>query len=429
MENRIKPRPSTWYIRSYVVGWTISYILILVYSAYLERDGLIKILSFYPTDGPGNVSASCLPKPIGNHFFGDFVSAVCHAKLPSPYLSPFATNYFPVSYVVMKPFAVIYDRSLILAISSLVLVGFCLIALPIWKALRPKLMEESLTFVVLAVVLSQPFLSALDRGNIQLIVTGFVIYGFSKLDSNRSSISPVMLGLAAAMKAYPVVFILIFVRRREWRRLALATSVGLVTTFLSLVSFAGSFSENFKEMFSKVLVFREGETMWLRYNSSLKALVLSGATSQNRFISATSLFLNQNYSAIALVLLVVLVVAILYFKMEMFDFAILGTLFCTLFIELTAAYVLTLFALAFLYIDNLETLDKLRKFQLLMLALIMIPKGISIDSKFSDHGPSLTSLLNPLAMLSLYGTVMFCCLRKTFQGRSMESASGDTSVS
>jgi hypothetical protein len=329
----------------------------------------------------------------------------------------------------MRPFAFIYDRSLILAIFALVIVGVLTIVYPIWRSLQSRVSGENSTFVILAVILSQPFLSILDRGNIQIIVSGLVIVGFSKLDSKNESLSPVLLGVAAAMKAYPAVFLLIFIRRREWKRLAISICTGLTSTFLSLFLFAGSFGENFREMFTKVMVFREGETMWLRYNSSLKALFLSGETSNNNLISSTSTFLNQNYSAIALTLLIVLVGVIVCLKMEMFDFVILGALFCSLFIELTAAYVLTLFSLAFLYLDKLETFNRLRKFELTMVAIIMIPKGISVDSNFSDHGPSLTSILNPLAMLALYCVIVASCLRKTLQSRTDDTTSSGISTS
>ena len=94
MTSQVRSSEARWYFRAYVGIWAASLCAGYLMTQYLQKNSFARFFSFYAEDAPGNVATSCLPKPIGVHYFGDFVSAACHAKLPSPYLSEFATNTF-----------------------------------------------------------------------------------------------------------------------------------------------------------------------------------------------------------------------------------------------------------------------------------------------------------------------------------------------
>ena len=397
-----------YFFRAYLIMWTsaISYLFYL--SQYREIDSFATFLSFYSAEPPGNVSVDCLPKPIGVHYFGDLVSAACHAKLPSPYISEWATNYFPFSYVIMKPFAWLMNFGLGLSMGALIICALLTIVFPIHLSLRHHRTFDSVVFAIIAVVLSQPFISLIDRGNIQILVTGFVVLGLFNLNAEKSWVSPVLIGLATAMKVYPFIYMAIYVKHREWKRLAISVITALLVSLGSLLMFAGGITENFRMMFNKVLVFHDVTNSALRYNSSLKALLLSVEEKNRGWAGDIAKELLSSYTLVTLCLVLILGVMILTVKMDMFSFGILAAVFCSLFLDLTATYVLTLFVVPLMHLSDSPIKSWTRFISLTCLAILLIPKGISLtESGGKNDVASLTSILNPTMMIILFVVALY----------------------
>jgi hypothetical protein len=401
MRAKANQNSQSLYVSFVAVGWIFSYVLLYIYSEYLGKTSWSRSVSFYATDVPGNVDPSCLPQPLGVHFFGDFVSAICHAKLPSPYLSEFPTNYFPFAYTIMRPFAWLAAYNYWVSLVLFLVLPSYVILFSIWRTLHHDNVNQRLFFIIFAILLSQPFISAIDRSNIQMLVTAFVIISFFLIESDSKYISPVVLGLATAIKGYPFIYMLIFVRRREWIRLFVSVITAIFVTVTSLFLFSGSVIANFREMISDVLQFREGEGTLLRFNSSLKALLLSIKTHDIAFLSNVTNVLDSHYSFVVLLSASAIVLLLLISKTSMLQFSILTAIFCALFVELSFSYVLTLFFLVFLYFNESDYLTPIRIAQLISIAVLMTPKGISLDPSLSDFGPSLMSYVNPICMLFL----------------------------
>jgi hypothetical protein len=395
------------YLKFYSLLWISSYTVFIILTEYLKRDDQIRLLSFYSQDGPGNVDPTCIPKPIGVHYFGDLVSAVCHSRLSAPYLSPFATNYFPLTYFIMKPFNFVMGIGLPVLMLTVLIISLTTIVLPIYLRIRVNNAGSAITFCCIAVFLSQPFLSILDRGNIQFLVAGFVISGLLLIDRRQTSVSPLLIGLGAALKGYPIVFALVFLRRREWRRFAIAISTAITSNTLALILFPGGLSANFRALIRQLRPFTEVETQWLRYNVSFKAFLLSVVEKNQGVIGDIAKFLNSNYQFLLIITSVAIVAMLLDRKIEIFHFLILCSIFSSALIDLSATYSLTLFFTCFLVIDQIDRKKLINRILLVCLALIMVPKGISVSQGGSDQGASLVSFMNPsLMLIMLLGVIV-----------------------
>jgi hypothetical protein len=397
----LKKSESSYFLRIYIIMWTSAITYLFYRAEYLKIDSFAISLSFHSAEPPGNVAVTCLPKPIGVHYFGDFVSAACHAKLPSPYISEYATNYFPFSYIIMRPFAWLLNFGLGWSVSALFVFALLTIVVPVYFALQNHRTIDSVIFVILAVFLNQPFISMIDRGNIQILVTGFVVVGMYHLDSRKSWMSPVLIGFATAMKAYPVIYMAIYVRRREWKRLIISLITALFVSLCSLLMFTGGITENFRMMIRKILVFHDVTNTWLRYNSSLKALLLSVEEKNSGWAGEIAREFLSNYTVVILCLVLILSVVILTLNIDMFSFGILAATFCSLFLDLTATYVLTLFIVPLMYLSDSPTKPWTRFVSLTCLAILLVPKGISLTKTGGDHVASLASFLNPAMMILL----------------------------
>jgi alpha-1,2-mannosyltransferase len=81
----------------------------------------------------------------------------------------------------------------------------------------------------LALILAPWFLSLVQVGNIQPLVVAALAFGVSR----RSG--PVWIGITASLKVVPIVYGLVYVARREWRRVAAAAVVAAVLVAPMLV--------------------------------------------------------------------------------------------------------------------------------------------------------------------------------------------------
>lgn len=118
--------------------------------------------------------------------------------------------------------------------------------------------------------------------------------------------------------------------------------------------------------------------------------------------------LLSSYTLVTLCLVLILGVMILTVKMDMFSFGILAAVFCSLFLDLTATYVLTLFVVPLMHLSDSPIKSWTRFISLTCLAILLIPKGISLtESGGKNDVASLTSILNPTMMIILFVVALY----------------------
>ena len=413
-ESRLPNRSLQLYLALYSGLCVIAVWSIFLISEYWQIDSIGKILSFYPSDAPGSVAITCIPDPIGLHYFGDFVSVVCHSNLGSPYLDT-STNYFPVAYLLMKIFYPLMHASLWIGIGFFYSMGALSLIYVLNKLLKSSMGVFEIGMVLFIVVgTAQPVISLIDRGNLQMIVTLLVL--FSALEMSKTSegnrYDALAIGIATALKGYPLIFAFRYLAAREYKRFFLTVFFAAASTLLALTSFRGGIFANFNPMKDAILGFRGGERNWLRYNVSLKGMLYS-IQHENFFgLGGAVEWVINHYLLVIVVLACVAVFILIRLPLVLSEQFLLGAVFCGLLVDYTSSYVLTLFLVPLLLILKRDSFTKLNICYLAIIALLMIPKGISlsndpenhansISTTFSDHMPSFASIVNPFLMLLL----------------------------
>ena len=401
---------------------------IYLVSEYFDEIRISSYLSFSSLDGPGAVPRKCLPDPLGVHYFGDFVSMICHSQLPTPYNSGIGSNYFPFSYVIMSPFGILMKMNLLLAIIIFLLISTMLITVPIYRSMKGVHSSERVLAILISVIFTYPFISLVDRGNVQGFVTGFLVLGMYLYIQKDFNSAAVMISLACALKGYPVVFLLLFVQNRQWRALAQGIFVGVLTTIAPLIFFQGGFLNNTKGLLTQLSEFGVGGEIYLRYNNSLKGLFLSFQEINVPIISEITKPLIQHYTLVIATIAIVITVILTFFKIDLLEFSILASIFCCLLVDLTAGYVLTIFFVpVMVYLSGNYTISHQRALIYMTgIAILFAPKGLPIKVATywprSDYSPSFNSIINPLVELSLLFVIIFPELRRVVRMKRVKIA-------
>lgn len=380
------------------LGW-LSLILIYVATEYFQTARLSEFMSFISSDAPGPLLKNLYPNPVGNHFFGDFLLTFRLSQQASPYFTfgIFPFYYFPLAAVLMGPF-VLFDYWLACTLFiSLGVIGFFLVC---WRGLS-HLNQHSRKVIITLVFLSGPMFSVIDRGNISLFLTLICIAGVLQLPKGNYYKSAIFWGIAGAMKGYPVLYLLIFVRRRQWKTLA----VGMATFFLGItipLGFYGNgFLNNLKEMVSQFIVAssQQRAANVRAYNSSLLSFFDTLRTSFGGHFDLSFQFLISNYSIIALIVTITFLIFSMSRHATDFESLLLITVTVCLIPQTISFYVLLLYfvPLLFYWASDLSC-TRNKNGLMLLIAIIMVPKGLPLWNPFGTWSPSVatyTSLVNP----------------------------------
>ena len=384
------------------------YAVMFLVSEYYDQNRLDDFLSFKANDDPGFIQPSCIPRPIGIHYFGDFVSAACHSQLPSPYLSTFSSNYFPFAYVLMLPFGFLMRINFPLSVAIFLLTTCCLILLPIWHSLSfIRELANRTTLLVAVVIMSYPLFSVIDRGNIQGFVVGFVIIGLLSYKQDRKTMALFFLAAATSLKGYPFVFIFIFLRKQEWKHFVTALFVTFSLTVISLLSFSGGLYQNIKSLISKILELSDTGSSNTGYSNSMKALLDSVTELKIPLLADLSNSISNHYIFLFGTLAALCIFLSVQKKITDFDFIVIGAIFGTLLFDPSPGYVMLLYLvpLAEFFSNNHLYRDKKTRLCVLSICVLLVPKGIPIKTGAgwprSDYSPTFNSFLNPLIQVLL----------------------------
>lgn len=410
MENKEKPIRNVVTVTTKYYGalWVLALVTTFVISQYFNWDSWASIVSFYPNEPPGNVKADCLPKPLGVHYFGDLVSFSCHSMEQNPYFPPIGFNYFPLAYIIGKPFGWLLREGLIYALVLFVALFAQLVF--ILQQVRHKENPQSnypIYWVIAIVLLSSPGIATLDRGNIQLLVFVAMAVWLRSEVSQKSVLGAIWLGMAAGIKGYPAFFALYYVKRKEWRALATFSTSALLSFIVPLLVMGNGVVANSRLLLEQLQTFRDAGSVdsITRYNTSLRSLlaVLSRTAFFGELLPSLLLkaveFVSENYTFVGAFLMLFIAVLSLSRAVELFEFTTLGAVACCLLPDLVATYVLGFFWLPLFALDPSRLLNPYRQVVVILVSVILVPKGIPIfDSQLLF---SLTSIINPLAMIAI----------------------------
>jgi hypothetical protein len=178
--------------------------------------------------------------------FNDWTDTVASAASHDPYFKhgPTIANYFPFTYFLCLP-AVPLTKDASVDLFLLVALGLLAVALIVYYRLylRQALGKPSFcNFIalVLAIGCSYPWIFALDRGNLESWVSILSLI-FVLLRHNRFFwLGALALSIGIAIKAYPVVFLILLVSERRYGAAAAIVAMALALTLTSMLGLDGS---------------------------------------------------------------------------------------------------------------------------------------------------------------------------------------------
>jgi hypothetical protein len=220
--------------------------------------------------------------------FTDFFQILDIFKGRNPYGIQ-SGNYPPLGYWLTSPFVWFSEYAGLLIFLSLC-VGFI-----IWWAARSfgtTLSRLEQVGVIIVTLLSVPVTFAIDRGNLDLVIFIFMVFGIAAFEKGRNALSATWIGIAAAAKVFPALFFLLFLRGRRLRYLLLGLAIAAVATFAALATFHGSLSQNIEGLrsaeSSMQSTFKQSVVASTYYNASLVGWAQSIGYAINGSVGASS---------------------------------------------------------------------------------------------------------------------------------------------
>jgi len=405
----------------FIVGITMCFVV----SSYLNKGLFEHFVSYLGSDGPSGYANSVVPKRLGVHLFGDFLLPRWQSNLKSPWFitdtanGP-VNNYLPFTMAVFWLFSTIaYWKSLFL----FMVIGTSGLLAASWFSISD---EESVTraqLIVSSVILTSPFISLMDRGNIQILLTALVCSAVVLFIGDRKSWGAVALGLAIALKGYPLVFLVIWLRERRWKDCTIALFASTFVTVLPLLFYEGGMTRNFSRIFRNI---RLNEKMYayesLAYNNSLKGSLLSVQNLHMSGISSIARVGFEHINSLNLLIAGLFGLLMLNKRASLFDVSLMGAALATTLVDFVGAYALGLYFLAVMTLSHggEHYVTWKRRCLFLLIGIQMMPKGVPV--KFWSE--TLTGPTTTYASL-LGGTVgiliLLICATDILQRRSNES--------
>jgi hypothetical protein len=407
------------YFRSiFFVCLVVALLVVYIASEYFQNARLSQLISFQAWDAPGPMPDVLMPSSLGNHFFGDFLLTFRLSQQSSPYFAdgfvPFF--YLPISAVLLGPFVLFdYWTAIVLFFATC---GILLVTILSWGF--SDIPKNSRRAILSLIILSGPMFSAIDRGNVSLILTLGCVFAVLNLRRGNPYMAAIAFGLSAAMKGYPILFLLVFVRRREWKPLSLGILVFLLSTLIPLLFYKRGFSSNLKELINEFQSATNPiHALNIRaFNHSLFSFFDTCRTSLPHAVTSFFNFTVIHYSLFGLLFTAGLLSHAISKHASDFESLLLITVPMVSIPQVVGYYVLLLYfvPLVFAWSENLQ-LDLKMKLIMAALAVVMVPKGIPLWSPFgpwSQSAATYTSFLNPLCALFVASICIYSINKRRF---------------
>jgi len=194
---------------------------------------------FRPND---QYTYSVKPPISGIHMFGDLlaVSQMMHDRdpyRPHPETGlPTPSNYPPFIHVVTWMFSYVPYP---LAVAVYCILAYGIIGtFWVYTVGTGNNMETWLTVLILT-AMSYPVQFVIDRGNVEVFAFGFAALFCVNYLANRPNASAAWLGLAAAAKIFPGVFVVVLLVEKRWKACLIFLATMTLATFASSVLLKG----------------------------------------------------------------------------------------------------------------------------------------------------------------------------------------------
>jgi hypothetical protein len=179
-------------------------------------------------DFTGNLN----PGPFGpiGPFFSDIYQVLQAGSTATPFAYN-ATDYPPFAVAIGQIIRIFPATLLIFLLFS---ISVFLFALPVCEWIPTKTFRKNFVLLV-TLFLSYPILFGVLRGNFDLLAISLTLVAFHEYQKGRFGYTIVYLSLAIVLKYWPIIFLLIFLKNRQFN---LTIKIVSLTLFLTLSSCA-----------------------------------------------------------------------------------------------------------------------------------------------------------------------------------------------
>lgn len=242
-KERIDEQQHTSYFINFLLKYNLPLILfsaVITYiGTYYLKLPMDKVL-LYNAEDPGYVEPPGVSNPIlGVHRFNDFLQVLSYANSPDPFnpSKEYPSMYGPLGLLLIKP--LIYIPELVSVILLCLATSIALYI--VLKLMTPKLDKTTqVIFSVVFLLMSKPFLLALDRGNIQGIIVALNVAFFYFSWCKKNLLADLILTISICIKIYPAIFLVYLLKEKEYVRVLRILSMSAAVTFISFVTLSRS---------------------------------------------------------------------------------------------------------------------------------------------------------------------------------------------
>lgn len=178
--------------------------------------------------------------------FSDFFDLPLVNSNLNPYFNPIIpSGQYPLVNVLGYLFSLVPPMTAFLLFVAIISAAYITLTyLILWD--WGKLPREILLLIVPILFLTYPFLFTMDRGNIEILLFISLLFFLYYFLQKKFVLSAIFLSIAIAMKAFPAVFLILYLPEKKYREMFLSLGLAGLLTIASLALFTGGMYANIK---------------------------------------------------------------------------------------------------------------------------------------------------------------------------------------
>ena len=336
--------------------------------------------------------------------FSDFYEPTKLAATGNPYnASAGLRSVYPP---LMNISALAFAQQMFMRPSDLYLL-FTALALGLagWLTFRDSDKAKTALNVMGGMLASYPVVYLIQRGNLEIVSFMFLFAGVFLYSKKHYPLAAISMGLSAACKIYPVVFIILFMADRKYREVLLFAASAAAASIAGFMYFEGGLLKNFLDMVYNMQFYKAeyvGKSYGLVFGHSLYGAL---QTIRCWFMGLDPVYTSPGLIKFYPYLAVVLGLFITWrtvLETELWKKITLLTVMMLALPFVSADYrLISLFAPLWLFFQAGETRHKTA--YLWLFALLLIPKNYFY---FVEPEVSVSAFINPLLLLGLAALII-----------------------
>lgn len=193
-----------------------------------------------------------------NDYMGDFLNVLRYICNRNPYYLIEGGDpdraYLPICYLILYPFTRLTEYQALdlqacwstpAAMFSTVIYTLLMVSFLVWSLSQMCDRLKISKLFTIPVIFSAILLHTIERGNLIIISAASIIWFLANYDSNvkwKRYLSCFMLAFSASIKVFPVIFGIMYLRKKMWREILISAGITVVLVITPFFFFAGGVS-------------------------------------------------------------------------------------------------------------------------------------------------------------------------------------------